>query len=226
MLEWTRGGFALLYIWEISFFEDRVSVDHSHITTIMPNDTFLSQYHIGSNRIWEDQVSFRQMILRQRYFTATCTLVSAISIKRRYERIKSSWNRYMYLENRHVRIQKPENVWKCQTQIILLIVMYENHFHYNGQINGGQIQFTYNHWACPPEVPQRVLHTQHFNKNISKHSSWYIPKSPVPLLIRLQRLRRKAFAHSFSRSESKLMHQSYFQEEMDHDWNRMWKVLP
>ena len=166
-------------------------------------------------------VSFRQMILRQRYFTATCTLVSAISIKRRYERIKSSWNRYMYLENRHVRIQKPENVWKCQTQIILLIVMYENHFHYNGQINGGQIQFTYNHWACPPEVPQRVLHTQHFNKNISKHSSWYIPKSPVPLLIRLQRLRRKAFAHSFRRSEAKYLHQSYFKEEMDYDWNRM-----
>ena len=60
----------------------------------------------------------------------------------------------MYLENRHVHVQKPENVWKCQTQIILLIVMYENHFHYNGQINGGQIQFTYYHWARPPEVPQ------------------------------------------------------------------------
>ena len=45
--------------------------------------------------------------------------------------------------------------------------MYENHFHYNGQINGGQIQFTYYHFARPPEVPQRVR-TQRINKNTSK----------------------------------------------------------
>ena len=62
--------------------------------------------------------------------------------------------------------------------------------------------------------------------SVAKKASWYVPESPVPLLIRLQRLRRKAFTHSFSRSESKLMHQSYFQEEMDYDWNRMSEVLP
>ena len=39
--------------------------------------------------------------------------------------------------------------------------------------------------------------------SVAKKASWYVPESPVPLLIRLQRLRRKAFAHSFSRSESK-----------------------
>ena len=45
--------------------------------------------------------------------------------------------------------------------------MYGNHLHYNRQINGGQTQLTYYHWARPPEVPQRVR-TQRINKNTSK----------------------------------------------------------
>ena len=58
-------------------------------------------------------VSFRQMVLRRRYFTTTCTcinLVSAISIKKEIW-INQIIMKLLYVsENRYVHKQKPENV--------------------------------------------------------------------------------------------------------------------